>query len=67
MQDVGEDRLDALGFERFVLDQLCGEPIEGLAILGEHFERDGVRGVDEPAHLSCRCWPRPPPSSPEST
>ena len=49
--DVGEERLHALGFERLVLDQLGGEPIEHLAVLGEHLERDGVRGVDQRAHL----------------
>ena len=33
--DVGEDRLDVVGFERLVLDQRGREPIERCAVLGE--------------------------------
>ena len=48
---VGEDRLQFGAVQSFLLEQLAGERVEHVAVLGEDLPRLGVRGLDELANL----------------
>ena len=49
--DVGEDRLEFGAVQRLLLQQLAGQGVEHVAVLGEDLPRFGMRGLDELADL----------------
>src|SRR6478752_667561 len=49
--DIGEDRLEFGAVKRLLLQELAGQGVEHVAVLGEDLPRFGMRGLDELADL----------------